>query len=366
MAGEVPKPKWIAWEITGKCNLNCIHCRSSSGMDTDSGDISTEEACGWMDQIADYASPVLVLSGGEPLLRDDWCELARYGTEKGLRVCLATNGALVEEATCARIRSVGIRMVSLSLDGSTETVHDDFRQQPGAFQSVIRAAELFRRYEIPFLINSSFTRRNQSDIPNVYRLAKELRATAWYMFMIVPTGRGEEAQDELISGEDYEKILNWHYEQEVQEDQILMRPTCAPHYFRILRERSRREGRDWKPRSLRFATGVSKGCLAGQHIAFIDRFGHVKPCSYFPESAGNVREKPFRDIWEGSPLFHKLRDPGSYQGKCGLCEYLHVCGGCRARASAMNQGNYLAEEPFCTYGPRKKQRKTDPTGGEDS
>jgi len=319
-----------------------------------------------MDQIADYASPVLVLSGGEPLLRNDWGDLARYGTETGIRVCLATNGALVDETVCERIREVGIRMVSLSLDGSTETVHDDFRQQPGAYRAVIRAAELFQRFDIPFLINSSFTRRNQPDIPNVYRLARELGATAWYMFMIVPTGRGEEALDELISGEDYEKILNWHYEQEIQENQILMRPTCAPHYFRIVRERSRREGRDWKPRSLGFATGVSKGCLAGQHIAFIDRFGRVKPCSYFPESAGSLREKPFREIWEESSLFRNLRDPDMYEGKCGNCEYLHVCGGCRARASAMNEGNYLSEEPFCTHRPRKKQRDGDPVGGKDS
>ncbi len=316
-----------------------------------------------MDQIAAYGSPVVVLSGGEPLLRPDWESLARYGTERGIRVCLATNGTLVNEASCRTIQQAGIRMVSLSLDGSTEAVHDDFRRQPGAFRAVLHAAELFRRFGIPFLINSSFTRRNQFDIPNVYRLARNLGATAWYMFMIVPTGRGEQATDELISAEDYEKILNWHYEQERQEDEILMRPTCAPHYFRIVRERSRREGLDWKPRSLQFATGVSKGCLAGQHIAFIDRFGHVKPCSYFPLTAGSLKDATFREIWEGSRLFRTLRDPGGYKGKCGVCEYLHVCGGCRARASAMNDGDFLAEEPFCTYMPGRFRRGADPTAG---
>jgi radical SAM protein with 4Fe4S-binding SPASM domain len=256
-------------------------------------------------------------------------------------------------------------MVSLSLDGSSERIHDDFRQQPGAYRALLRAAELFRRFEIPFLINSSFTQRNQADIPNVLRLAKELGATAWYMFMIVPTGRGEGAMEELISGEEYERILNWHYEQEREEHAILMRPTCAPHYFRIVRERSRREGRDWKPRSLRFATGVSKGCLAGQHIAFIDRFGQVKPCSYFPETAGSLREQSFREIWEGSRLFAELRDPARYQGKCGVCEYQRVCGGCRARASSVHHGNYLAEEPFCTYLPRKGRPSEGSTGSED-
>lgn len=350
--GEPPGlPKWIAWEITGRCNLRCIHCRSSSDGSEPAREYTGPEARDLMDQIADYASPVLVLSGGEPLLRPDCFDLARYGTAKGLRMCLATNGTLVDEGVCEEIRASGIRIVSLSLDGSTPEIHDDFRQQPGAFDGVIRAASHFRSRGIPFLINSSFTRRNQRDIENVFRLAKELGAKAWYLFMIVPTGRAEGALDELISREDYEKILHWHYRQEEEETEILMRPTCAPHYFRIVRQQSRREGKKWKQRSLAFATGVSKGCLAGQHIAFIDRFGNVKPCSYFAESAGSLREQSFQEIWEGSELLRALRDFSRYEGKCGRCEYLRVCGGCRARAAALNEGDYLAEEPFCSYVP---------------
>jgi radical SAM protein with 4Fe4S-binding SPASM domain len=311
-----------------------------------------------MDQLAEYGSPVLVLSGGEPLLREDCFDLARYGTGKGLRMCLATNGTLVDEAVCEEIRRSGIRMVSLSLDGATPEIHDDFRQQPGAFEGVIRAASHFRSRGIPFLINSSFTKRNQHDIENVFRMAKELGAKAWYLFMIVPTGRGEEAIDELISKEDYEKILRWHYRQEQDEDGILMRPTCAPHYFRIVRQQSVCEGKKWKPRSLAFATGVSKGCLAGQHIAFIDRFGNLRPCSYFAESAGSLREQSFREVWENSALLRDLRDFDRYEGKCGVCEYLRVCGGCRARAAAIKGGNYLAEEPFCSYVPLPAEGRT--------
>ncbi len=359
----VGPPKWIAWEITGRCNLHCIHCRSSSEDSAGVGEYNGAEARGLIDQMADYASPVMVLSGGEPLLREDCFDLARYGTDKGLRMCLATNGTLVDEGVCAEIRRSGIRMVSLSLDGSTPEIHDDFRQQPGAFEGVMRAAAYFRRFEIPFLINSSFTKRNQEDIENVYRLAKQLGARAWYLFMIVPTGRAEGAMDELISREDYEKILLWHYRQEQNEGEMLMRPTCAPQYFRIVRQQSQREGRQWKQRSLAFATGVAKGCLAGQHIAFIDRFGNVMPCSYFSEAAGNLREASFREIWENSSLLNNLRDFDSYEGKCGVCEYLHVCGGCRARAAALNNGNYLAEEPFCTYVPRRASGKGRVDGG---
>jgi len=350
---SIALPKWIAWEITGQCNLRCIHCRSASDSGTDSGEYGTSEAKGLIDGIAEYASPVLVLSGGEPLLRQDCFELARYGTARGLRMCLATNGTLVDERVCNEIRESGIRIVSLSLDGSTPEIHDDFRQQPGAFDGVMKAVSHFREFDIPFLINSSFTKRNQHDIENVYRLSKELGAKAWYLFMIVPTGRAEEALDELISQEDYEKILKWHYGQELDETEMLMRPTCAPHYFRIVREESRRQGRKWKQRSLDFATGVSKGCLAGQHIAFIDRFGDVRPCSYFAEAAGNLREQSFGEIWESSQLLKNLRDFGKYGGKCGGCEYVRVCGGCRARAAALSQGDYLAEEPFCSYVPMR-------------
>ena len=308
-----------------------------------------------IDEIADYASPVIVLSGGEPLLREDCFDLARYGTDKGLRMCLATNGTLVDEKVCRNIKETDIKMVSLSLDGSTAKTHDNFRQQPGAFDGVKGAVKLFQRFEIPFLINSSFTKRNQQDIPNVYKLAKDWGATAWYMFMIVPTGRAGEVLEELISKEDYENILNWHYDQERQETELLMRPTCAPQYYRLVRQRAKQEGRPWQRRSLKFSTGADKGCLAGQHIAFISRTGDVRPCSYFEQSAGNVREKPFREIWETSPLLNSLRDFKGYKGKCGVCEYLNVCGGCRARASALEQGDYLAEEPFCTYLPLRTQ-----------
>lgn len=359
-------PKWVAWEITGRCNLRCIHCRSSSDLEGVTGVFDGPMARRLMDELADYSSPVLVLTGGEPLLRPDWHEIARYGTARGLRMCLATNGTLLDDQACRKILEAGIRMVSLSLDGSVAEIHDDFRQQPGAFEGVMRAVEHFRRFEIPFLINSSFTRRNQEDIPNVYRLAKELGATAWYLFMIVPTGRAGEVLDELISPEDYEKILQWHYKQEKQEPDILMRPTCAPHYYRIVREMSRAEGETWKRRSLQFSTGISKGCLAGQYIALIDRFGDVRPCSYFNGSAGNLLDRSFREIWEESHLLQGLRDFSRYEDKCGSCEYLQVCGGCRARAAALKDGNHFAEEPFCAYVPLKLAKSSHPGSTEGS
>jgi radical SAM protein with 4Fe4S-binding SPASM domain len=344
-------PKWIAWEITRRCNLRCVHCRSSSQLEVEGHpDFSLDEAKRVLDDIRSYASPVVVLSGGEPLLRPDVFDIASYGTTLGLRMCLATNGSLVTADTCRQIIESGIRMVSLSLDGSTAAVHDDFRNQPGAFDGVMNAIRLFNAHNIDFLVNSSFTRRNQDEAPKIYQLVKSLGATAWYLFMIVPTGRGEEIMAELIPPDEYEAMLNWHYDMEKEEDELLVRPTCAPQYYRVVLQRAKQEGEKFKRRTLKFSTGGSKGCLAGQLICMIDVDGNVLPCSYFPLPAGNIRTQSFREIWEHSPLFLEMRDFAGYKDHCGRCEYLNVCGGCRARAWAVT-GDYLAGEPFCSHRP---------------
>jgi len=247
-------------------------------------------------------------------------------------------------------------MVSLSLDGAKAATHDDFRNQPGAFEGTMQAIKLFKQHDIPFLVNSSFTVRNKDEIPAIFELVKNLGATAWYMFMIVPTGRGEDVMDELIPEKLYDEILEWHYEVEKEENEILMRPTCAPHYYRIVRQKAKEEGGTFKRRNLKFSTGGSKGCLAGQLICLIDVDGEVLPCSYFPKSAGNVNQTAFKEIWETSELFLSLRDFKSYKDNCGSCEYVNVCGGCRSRSYAMT-GDYLAQEPFCSYIPARLQKK---------
>jgi heme b synthase len=347
------QPKWIAWEITRRCNLKCVHCRSSSELESvGHPDFSLPQAKAIIDDIASYASPVLVLSGGEPLLRADVFDIARYGTDKGFRMCLATNGTLVSDDICEQIKAAEIKMVSLSLDGAKAETHDNFRNQQGAFAGTMNAIRLFNKYGIPFLVNSSFTLRNREEIPEIYRLVKSLGASAWYMFMIVPTGRGEDIMGELIPEKVYDEILEWHYQVEKEDNELLMRPTCAPHYYRIVRQKAKEEGEKFTRRNLKFSTGGSKGCLAGQLICLIDVDGEVLPCSYFPKSAGNIKTTPFKTIWESSELFLQLRDFKGYKDNCGKCEYVGVCGGCRARAYAMT-GDFLAQEPFCSYVPRQ-------------
>jgi radical SAM protein with 4Fe4S-binding SPASM domain len=342
--------KWLAWEITSQCNMACVHCRSSSEITSSEGVFTLPAAEKLLDDIAQIASPVIVLSGGEPLLRDDLFRIARMGSDKGFRMAMATNGLLVDDGICRKIKDSEISIVSMSLDGPSEAVHDDFRGQKGAFNAAMKAAAAFNKHGIKFIINSSFTKRNQAFIEDTYRLSKKIGATAWYMFLIVPTGRGEDIMSELVSKDDYEEILNWHYEMERAEDAILVRPTCAPQYYRIWNSNSKAEGLDAKRRSLSFSTGGGKGCIAGQSILFINSEGDVYPCSYFPISAGNVIKESIGDIWKNSKLFADLRNFKTYRGKCGKCEYTDVCGGCRARSYAV-KGDYLAEEPFCGFLP---------------
>lgn len=299
--------------------------------------------------------PVIVLTGGEPLLRKDVFEIALFAKSKNWRVGLATNGTLIDKALALRIKE-NFDIVSLSLDGSNKAVHDNFRSQSGAFDATINAARLLRQYDIPFIVNSSFTARNKHDIENTYKLAKSLGAKSWYMFIIVPTGRAADLRSELISKIDYYKILRWHFELELQEKEMFIRPTCAPQYYAVADLYQKTHDVDYKRRSLSFSTGGAKGCIAGQSIAFIGSDGSIKPCSYFLRSAGNILENQFLDIWDNSKIFKDLRNFDSYNGKCKNCAYINSCGGCRARADAYF-GDYLAIDPYCLYWKKENAKK---------
>jgi len=347
--------RWVSFELTGQCNLNCVHCRSHYGGDLDQPEVSTAEARQVLADLAQFSKPVVVLTGGEPLLRSDVFDLLRYGTELGLRMCLATNATLLDDSLCVRLKESGVKIVAVSLDGASAEVHNSFRKQSGAFEGAIRGVEFLKKRSINFLINSSFTRRNQNAIESTYKLAKQLGATAWYMFIVVPTGRAKEIQEELISGKDYENILLWHYKMEKNETDMFVRPTCAPQYYRLIEQRIK-EGEKFERRTLKFSTGGARGCMCGQNIAMIGRSGDVFGCSYLPVSAGNVRETPFPAIWNQSPVLQTLRDKESFQ-VCGRCEYLDVCGGCRVRAYFVT-GDIAGKDPICSYSPVREGRGT--------
>jgi len=340
-------PRILAWELTRRCNLNCIHCRATASQSSPEGELSLEEYKALLDNVASFSKPIIILTGGEPLLRPDVYEIAAYGTSLGLTMAVSTNGTLLTDAVAKKLYAAGVRRCSISLDGSNAEVHDDFRRQPGAFAASIQGIKILQASGIGVQVNTSLTQRNRFDLDNIFKLVKSLGVAAWHLFMLVPTGRGGELADrELIPTEGYEEILNYMYEKNRDED-FEIKPTCAPQYYRILRQRARAEGIEVTPEKFGI-NARTRGCLAGMGFGFVSYQGDVFPCGYYPIKAGNAREQSFRDIWENSPLFLKLRNFKLYQGSCGHCRFIGVCGGCRARALAVT-GNDLAQEPYCAY-----------------
>lgn len=342
-------PRLIFWETTAACNLKCIHCRASAVDFRSPDDLTTGESITLLDSIAAFAKPVIVLSGGEPLVRDDIFEIASHGTSLGLRMVLATNGTLVTPEIARQMKNTGIQRVSISIDGAAAASHDRFRRQPGAFNASMDGIENIKAAGIPFQVNVSVTRQNLAEIPQIVDMAVGIGAAAVHIFMLVPTGCGKEiAEDEMITPLQYEEMLNWFYDKS-REVSINLKATCAPHYFRIMRQRAALEGIKITPETHGYET-MTKGCLAGTGVCFVSQKGEVYPCGYLPVKAGSIRETSFPEIWKNSPLFKELRDDSLLEGKCGPCEFKKVCGGCRARAYA-ETGNYLTEEPYCAYTP---------------
>lgn len=346
----------VAWEVTRSCNLACGHCRASALRGPYPGELGTEKCLQLLDEIAAVAKPVIILTGGEPLLRKDIYDIAAYGDRKGLRMVLATNGTFVTEAVANRMIETGIRRVSVSLDGPDAGSHDAFRGVPGAFAEALAGIAAMKKAGLEFQINTTITRANLAQIREIHDLAHRLGAVAHHIFLLVPTGRGKEMADQAITASAYEETLNWFYEEGLGCG-IQLKATCAPHYYRIFHQRHK-ERKGTPERKPAAGEGghplhaMTRGCLGGSAFCFISHTGQVQPCGYLELDCGQASEKGFAEIWNDSKIFHDLRDLGLYGGKCGRCEFIRVCGGCRARAYEAT-GDYLAEEPLCVYRPGK-------------
>jgi len=348
------KPRLIFWELTKQCNLACKHCRAEAENIDYSGEPGLDQVKKIIDDIAAFSSPILVLTGGEPLYRSDVFDIARYAGEKKLRVALATNGTLIDADCAVKIRDAGIARVSISIDGSTASSHDDFRGIPGSFDGAVRGARLLREQGVAFQFNTTVTKRNVHEIEDILEFAVKEGAAALHIFMLVPVGCGVEiAETDMISSEKYEEVLNWFYDRS-KGTKMELKATCAPHYYRVIRQRAREEGRTLSFEQDGMAA-MTRGCLAGSGVCFISHRGDVQPCGYLPLVAGNVLTENFQKIWEESELFLSLRDADRLEGKCGECGYRMVCGGCRARAYYAT-GRYLDEEPYCLYEPKGKEQ----------
>ena len=353
--GAVPPtdqaPRLVAWEVTRACNLACVHCRASAIETPDPEELTTAEGMRLIDEIASMSKGIiLILTGGEPLMRADVFDLAAHGTAAGLRVVMAPNGTLITREAARRMAETGIQRISVSIDGATAEDHDRFRGVPGAFEKLVEGLRRAEEVGVEFQVNTTVTRQNMGQLEAIQDMVVALGAKAHHIFLLVPTGRGRNLAEEVISAGEYEQVLNWFYDRR-HKVPLQLKATCAPHYHRILRQRAREEGLkvDFDNFGL---DAVSKGCLGGQGFVFVSSTGQVQPCGYLELDCGQVRQRHFAEIYRHSPIFVALRNQSCYSGKCGRCEFWKVCGGCRARAFE-NTGDYLTEEPLCLYEPIK-------------
>ena len=348
-----PRLHLVAWELTRKCNLFCAHCRGSATADSYQDELTTEECFRFVDQILEVGRPILILTGGEPLSRDDVLEIARYAAGRGLRVVMGTNGTLITEEVATQLKAVPIARVGISLDFPVAELQDNFRDQTGAFAAAMRGITNARRAGIEIQINSTITRLNVDCLDELLNLSLEVGAVAFHPFMLVPTGRGKGLASVELSSERYEQTLHWLYDKQTElGDRIFFKPTDVPHFLRVVKQRQKQD----KSKKVTAVTGrnpantITRGCLAGTGFCFVSHRGKVKGCGYLDVEAGDIRKETFAQVWTGSALFNQLRDLANLKGKCGVCEYRKICGGCRARAFEVT-GDYLAAEPYCVYEP---------------
>ncbi|MCS7253837.1 MAG: radical SAM protein [Armatimonadota bacterium] len=344
-------------ETTVSCNLECSHCRRTATSPTDL--LSLNELVVLTHELIEVGEPVVVLSGGEPLLRGDIFEIAESIASSGLTVCMATNATLIDGAVAAKIKASGIKRCAVSLDGATAQLHDAVRGVAGAFEMAIAGIRNLISHGVEVQINMTLTKSNTAHLKATYELARNIGAIAFHAFLLVPVGCGAKiASDELMTAEECERVLNELCEL-MAMDELQVRATCAPHFYRIAMQRgilqgerkaTSREHSEITHKALRHLYRFTRGCLAGSGVCFISYNGNVMPCGYLPLSAGNIRKQSFSDIWRNSELLRRLRDERLLSGKCGMCEFKLICYGCRARAYFAT-GNLMGEEPLCAYEP---------------
>ena len=353
----------VAWEITRNCNLYCAHCRASAHYGPHADELSLKECFSLVDAILSVGQPILILTGGEPLMRKDFLDIARYAVGKGLRVVVGSNGTLIDKDTAARMKEIPISRLGVSLDFPTRELQDSFRGASGAFDAALSGIKCAIDSGIEVQINSTITKLNAHYIEDLVKLALDIGAVAFHPFLLVPTGRGKDLCEHELAAEDYERLLVWIYEkQQKLGERLFFKPTDAPHYMRVVRQQMKLNpstspipsphGSGRHPASHSSMSSMSRGCLAGVGFCFISHRGRVQGCGYLDVEAGNIRNRSFQDIWHKSKLFTQLRDYSLLKGKCGQCEYKMVCGGCRARAYEKT-GDYLAAEPYCLYQPQE-------------
>lgn len=324
-------PAILAWELTKACNLDCRHCRAAATPHRDPRELTTAEGTAFLSELAGLGTRMVILSGGESLMREDVLALARHGSAAGLRMTLATNGALVTPAIAREMHANGIARVSVSLDGVTPEIHDAFRGRPGAFTLALEGIAHLQAAGIPVQINTTVAAMNVAQMGAFPAFLKRLGAVAWHVFFLVPTGRGQDLAPATVS--EYRTMLT-DFQHVHATGGIECKATCAPQYYRMLAEAGE--------------IVTTKGCLAGTGFGFVSATGDVQPCGFLAVPCGNIREHPFARIWREAPELLRLRQTEALTGKCGACAYKDLCGGCRARAYEI-LGDTMGTDPICWF-----------------
>jgi heme b synthase len=344
----IKAPRIIAWEITRSCNLSCAHCRAAAEFGHYHGELKLDEIKATIDDIVTISNPIIILTGGEPLMRPDIWEIVDYAQARGAMPVIGTNATLITDEIAQKMADHRIPRISVSVDFPTAADHDAFRGQAGCFDLTIEGIKIAKRHGIGVQINMTVTTLNAHLMEEMHTLAEDLGVDAFHIFMLVPTGRGEDLLDKELPPEEYERVLAWAYERQ-KTSPLHFKPTDAPHYYRIIRQLAKAEGKK-VTREEYGLDAMTRGCLGGITFCFISHTGDIQPCGYFDMQLGNVKKQKFSDIWTESKVLNELRDYSLLKGKCGICEYKAVCGGCRARALSVT-GDYLAAEPYCVYEP---------------
>ncbi|HET8944872.1 MAG TPA: TIGR04053 family radical SAM/SPASM domain-containing protein [Dehalococcoidia bacterium] len=349
-------PFTLAWEVTRACALSCLHCRAVAQPKADPRELNHEEAIRVIDQIREVGDPILVVTGGDPLMRRDVFDLLSYAVSLGLRTSLTPSAtALANAKNLAKVRDTGVLRLAVSLDGPTAESHDAFRGFRGTFDRTMGIMRDAKEVGLALQINTTVSRYNFPVLDQMVDIVANAGAVQWSVFFLVPTGRGK--MDDMVTPEQHEQVFNWLYDLS-RTAPFDVKSTAAPAYRRVAIQRAQAasEGQDQRPvagAGFRFADGLNRPAMGvndGNGFAFISHIGEVCPSGFLPIVAGNVREQSFAEIYRNSPLFKELRDQARLKGKCGVCEFGSVCGGSRARAYAVT-GDYMETDPSCAYVP---------------
>ncbi|MBM7554050.1 TIGR04053 family radical SAM/SPASM domain-containing protein [Thalassobacillus pellis] len=362
-------PFIVIWELTRACELKCLHCRAEAQYKRDPRELTYEQGKKLIDDIYEMDNPMLVFTGGDPLMRPDVFDIAKYAVDKGVRVSMTPSATPnVTKEAMEKARDVGLSRWAFSLDGHNAAIHDHFRGTNGSFDLTMNAINYLHELNMPIQINTVISRYNYDYLEEMAALIEKLDCVLWSVFFLVPTGRGQEK--DMITPVEHEKTFIWLYElsKRVSFD---IKTTAAQHYRRVVIQKKMREqkvgsdGREirYKDALMNGTTGMidglgraPKGVNDGNGFVFISHIGDVYPSGLLPVKAGNVKETPLAAIYRESEVFKNLRNPDAYKGKCGVCEFRHVCGGSRSRAYAMT-GDYMESEPYCVYTPKAMREK---------